>query len=809
MRTLLTFLAAALITLPALLPSPALAAPHDLLPLNPASPNHARVFNNVRVGNSTPEPDTFKAGEEILNAAYAYLNPTSAVFNQTPYRDRLLLLLDHRLGLWNAGENLGDIGFAWQACHAYQLFNYHRPAELSADRRAAYEAAIDRHNAHVLAASPLVYDQGLVAQLWLNGDFRLAMAVYFGGLALGDAANLARAEKARATIDGLMARSVLPDGGARYVGFWGEVATYHEENIRCFIWWWRLTGSPSIKAALDSTLRYSVLSNEPAGYVEQSSNIPYKHMYNGLRNLRASLWKAYLYDDGYNYFYGRAAETTTSTEPLNAILYQPNRLTRTPPSDLGVFWDANLRGPRLRSPALGWILHGRDVQRGGPEGADWITAQGFQGRHCGKNTFAGAFTLGALANNTPLKGALDTALVEFKSAPGDETDFMRGNLHRYLTQDEHTSTITRRDFGTLSTRYRISSRRSANAALNWNTTATRWLGNQLWVGTSERLIGLLQITNDASDTVHGLDARLVFTGGRRGIIGSFLPLEHDTTTNTFSFGDLRTGVHFSSFTGPVLQQRIAISDPASTDDFSALVRLHDAQSGADAAVTYPSGTRRSILIDVHRADTSPATSVVNVLPDHASLAVFQFTESGRRIRIVHNLTASPRAYTGNFVGTVFAHASLHRSWNDSVTPIAFSGGTVTVVETIPPYGHLVAVVSSSDADHTAAFLTGDDIYGAAGSLHKLAEYSLGSAPGQSGVAASPVVSLVADAPAITFDRLRADVDYVVERSPDLATWTPLATNPGTLGQSVTVTDDPVASGDPRRFLRVRLVVRPP
>lgn len=797
-RLLLAFLASALVAL--LLPAPALAAPHDLLPLHPASPNHARVFNNVRVGNPTPEPDTFKAGEEILNAAYAYLNPTSAVFDQTAYRDRLLLLLDHRFGLWNAGENLGDIGFAWQACHAYLLFKYHRPAELSAERRAAYESAIDRHNAHVLAASPLVYDQGLVAQLWLNGDIRLAMAVYFGGLAVGDAANLARAEKARATIDGLMARSVLADGGARYVGFWGEVATYHEENIRCFIWWWRLTGSPTIKAALDATLRYSVISNEPAGYVEQSSNIPYKHMYNGLRNLRASLWKAYLYDDGFNYFYGRAAETTTSTEPLNAILYQPNRLTRTPPSDLGVFWDANLRGPRLRSPALGWILHGRDVQRGGPEDADWVAAQGFQGRHCGKATFAGAFTLGALANNTPLKGALDTALVEFKSAPGEETDFMRGARYRYLTQDENTSTITRRGFGTLSTRYRISSRTSANAALNWNSTATRWLGHQLWVGTGERLIGLLAITNDAADTVHGLDARLVFTGGRRGIIGSFLPLEHDTTTNTFSFGDLRTRVHFSSFTGPVLPQRIAISDPESTDDFSALVRLHDAHSGADAAVTYPSGTRRSVLIDVHRAGTSPATSVVNVLPDNASLAVFQFTESGRRFRIVHNLTASSRNYSGNFVGSAFGRATLHRSWSDSVTSITFTGGTVPVAETIPPYGHLIAVVSSSDDDHSSAFLTGDEIYGAAGSLHKLADYALGS---------SPVVSLVADAPAITFDRLRADVDYVVERSSDLATWTTLATNPGAVGQSVTVADDPAASGQPRRFLRVRLVVRPP
>lgn len=783
------------------------APPFDLLPIHPSSPNRARVFNNVLVGNATPQADTFRAGEEILSAVYAYLAPSSPVYNQVAYRERLFVLLDHRLGLWAAGQSFEDIGFAWQACYAYMLLKHHRPEEISASRRSLYESGIAANNADVLASSPLIYEHGIVAQLWLNGDIRLAMGVYFGATALGDTVS---AEKARAAIDGVMARSVLADGGARYVGFWGEVATYHEENIRCFIWWWRVTGSPSIKAALDATLRYSVISNEPAGYAEQSSNIPYKHMYNGLRNLRASLWKAYLYNDGYNYFYGAAMETTTSTELLNAILYQPNRITRVPPSNVGVFWDGNLRGPRGRFQGnWGWILHGRDVQRGGPEHADLIDAQGYAGRHCGKNTFAGAFTLGPVANNTPLKGALDTVLVEFKATPGEETDFMRGARYRYLAQDEQTSTITRRGFGTLATRYRISSRTSANATPNWNSSATRWLGNQLWVGTGERLIGLVQIGNDAADIVYGLDARLVFTGGRRGIMGSFLPLTQPDATS-FAFGDLRARVHFTSFAGSITQQRIAISDPNSTDDFSALVRMHDAQSGSDAAVSFPSGTRRSLLLDVVRSGASYATSVVNVLPDNSSLAVFQFAEGARRIRIVHNLTAAERAYSGNFVvGSSSTRASLHRSWSPFVTPLTVSSGTVVVADTLPPYGHMVAVVGALDEDHQPSFLTGDEVYGAAGSLHKLAEYSLGSAAGSPGAPASPVVSLVAGAPAITFDRLRADVDYVVERSEDLATWTTLALNPGAVGQTVTVPDTVSAAGQPRRFLRVRLVVRPP
>jgi hypothetical protein len=57
---------------------------------------------------------------------------------------------------------------------------------------------------------------------------------------------------------------------------------------------------------------------------------------------------------------------------------------------------------------------------------------------------------------------------------------------------------------------------------------------------------------------------------------------------------------------------------------------------------------------------------------------------------------------------------------------------------------------------------------------------------------------------LAFPRLRADIVYTVEVSDDLVTWTPVATDPGQLGETVEWTD--TAPAAPRRFARVRLAL---
>ena len=86
----------------------------------------------------------------------------------------------------------------------------------------------------------------------------------------------------------------------------------------------------------------------------------------------------------------------------------------------------------------------------------------------------------------------------------------------------------------------------------------------------------------------------------------------------------------------------------------------------------------------------------------------------------------------------------------------------------------------------------------------LIEYACGTAPDSAASRPETPVSIAGDRLAISFDRLRADLIYTVQASNDLAEWLDIATNPGALGESVTVVDSQLLSTTPRRFLRLKV-----
>jgi hypothetical protein len=93
----------------------------------------------------------------------------------------------------------------------------------------------------------------------------------------------------------------------------------------------------------------------------------------------------------------------------------------------------------------------------------------------------------------------------------------------------------------------------------------------------------------------------------------------------------------------------------------------------------------------------------------------------------------------------------------------------------------------------------------------LLEYALGSSPNDPADASAMLLQVSGLSPqtsdvTLTFLRARADLTYEVLASSTLASdsWSVIATNPGLVGEEVSVTDPEPMSETSRRFFRLRI-----
>jgi hypothetical protein len=179
--------------------------------------------------------------------------------------------------------------------------------------------------------------------------------------------------------------------------------------------------------------------------------------------------------------------------------------------------------------------------------------------------------------------------------------------------------------------------------------------------------------------------------------------------------------------------------------------------------------------------------------------VFELQREGSALRVRFTLddvlldsgrvVAAPETFTFDGVALVLRREA---------TSVVFTDLVVEHVALLPPASvwrltHFGVAEPAPDADPD-----GDG-------LPNLLEYALGTDPRSSGSLHLPATSLTPSLPhslQLTFLRARAELTYQVLASSDLASWSVIATNPGQVGESVTVID-PVSAA-PRRFLRLRV-----
>ena len=176
--------------------------------------------------------------------------------------------------------------------------------------------------------------------------------------------------------------------------------------------------------------------------------------------------------------------------------------------------------------------------------------------------------------------------------------------------------------------------------------------------------------------------------------------------------------------------------------------------------------------------------------------------AGTRFRILRNQGRPTASVVGTFAGRP---ALQFFTLAGQLWSLDYAAGLGSDVDLILATA-LQSWRQSAFGTTTASGIAADNADPDGDGVPNLLEYALGTDPNSASSVTRPAVQVSGSRLQLTFARTRADVTYIVEASSDLASWSAIATNPGTVGQSVTVTDtvDLSTASPPRRFLRLRV-----
>ena len=669
----------------------------NLLPTIPDyanNPQAAVMWKGVQLSNPTFKTIlTPSLYDEVWYASMAYFHPQSPYYHNPLALKRTQTLLDSMLTNWSNNLYTTSFNYTVEATYAYLLLKTYLPDSIPTNRKPIWEKGIANLISSTLK-KPLMYDSLMVGSVWLNGDIRFAIAVVLGGTALGDTASVT---KARNVIENVMTKCLLPDGGTHYYAYQNENFTYHTPTKKYFFIYWLFSQNQTVLNVLKGMNHYPLLMQHPVGkgFGEYIAIPAWKPYYNSNMLEYAAAISAYLTDDPYSYTMGKIAKA------FELAFIWKSGLNSLPVPTNFVLYDKNSMGPRYRVGNWGAVGTLRDVTSALPELKE--TNLPMATLMAGKQTFAGAYALTPNASSTtyPMNSVFQAAAIIVKTKTGKETDYNRGSVNSFLSGFENNSiTKTRAIYG-MATRYKVVDRILNKSSFD---------GMQQWLFTEDRIVGMIELEAIANTTCYGLGTRFCFVGGRLGVSGKYKKLVR-LNDSTYQYGLLNLKVINQDFKGRTDSVYYGIQG-AANDTLSNQLTLHDQlDSITDKRINIAKGYRKKVLVEVTKSTNSFASDAA-VLNVPYPLYGFQFTENNnRKLRIVHNTSANPVAYTDTFYCN-FNKTRIIKSWDNADTSFgeARANSLVYVNVNIPAYSHILIINSSLAADTVHGFNTFDSVF---------------------------------------------------------------------------------------------------
>lgn len=576
-------------------------------------------------------------------------------------------------------RRLADFGMCSQLAEMYLLVKTVYPDLILPSLKAKWEAGIACNADAVIAKYGSMFLAAEPGTAYPNGHAHYITGLMFSSLILD------RSDYRTAADGGvrLLETALFPDGGFTYIGKQNEVFSYHAVTVLELARYWQVTGNETARRIIEGTRWYYPLSIEPGGVAEYSTAAAWKHYWNTSTGGEAPAVVASLTGDAQN---ARLANWKTKSLSLAAFYREDIPVVTAP--DNYITYERNIQGLRGRFGAFSFCGTGR-------------ASPGFKGNEIhdrnaermGKSTYVGCMAMyppgtpvpkGQYAS-WPLSAALDGATSEVRIAPGDG-GVARWDTYAFLSQEDHNATTVNPSFAALTTRYRFSSKGEL----------IPWAGEQAWIFTPERLIGVVAVEALEDAEAYGVNGTLKLVSGR-GFWGTRKEFK-ELSTDTLGYGALVVRLHQHNYSGITTEYTGAIFG---NDGKSGRILLVEAQAAAAKEaklIKYSKGTRHFYLVEV-RPEWSKQANVVQQSRNDNGLIMVEVRESDRTLRLVYNPTEKELSCKAD---PLWASSSvtLHRNgeayraaWllNDqnAEAPIFQQLGDLARAVSVPSHGHIV------------------------------------------------------------------------------------------------------------------------
>lgn len=500
---------------------------------------------------------------------------------------------------------LGDFGHSAIMTEMYLMVKTVYPDLILPSRQKNWELSIKSNADVIMKMRSNLFKEGKSGTAYPNADVKYITALVYSSMVLNDS----QYQETALAGEKLMSSAIYPDGGWAYIGEQNENYTYHTINISETCRLFQLTGDLIAKKNIEASRWYLPLSIEPPGVAEYAMAPGWKHYWNQIKGQEVAYMLASVLNDPQNM---RIAKFDVPKPDFILASYYRDDIIAAPTPDNYFVYDRNIEGPRGRFGNYSFSGTSRNMPH----------------EDRGKSTNIGAMMLyprdklpRSIQPGYPLNAALDIAGTEILLKPG-------GDAPVELSRDETNAVTVGRDVAAVTTNYRISP---------YHGTVTNFTGQQAWLYTPQRIVGLVKVTSLKDQDVFGVNGVISFLSVKPKNVE--IRQYQVMANNTFEYGPFITQIHDHNY-GRIIQTY-------ATDRLSdATIKLIDQRATDDKQMTalhYSQNESHYYLAEIRPETSAPATAVKKIDTGNGLIA-FELVDADKHYRLIYNPTVTDITY---------------------------------------------------------------------------------------------------------------------------------------------------------------------